>query len=88
MVGDLSAAIDLLNGNVTYTGLIVAGQVFRATRLTNGVNRRVLQQPEFIRGVSLARACELLHGLERAAIGHQSEFAHNQAHQSTILTMG
>ena len=88
MVGDLSTTIDLFNWNVTCTGVVVAWQVFGTPRLTNGVHRRVLQQPDFIWCIGRARAGELLHGLERAAIGHQSELAHHQTHHSTILTMG
>ena len=56
VIGNLAAAIDVLQRDGR-----TARQVLGAAGETRGVDRRVLQQPQFVRRILLARAGELAH---------------------------
>ncbi len=75
VVGHLPATIHLEYGNATRIQ-----QVLPTAGLAQGVNGRVLQEPEFIGGFRVAGVREVPHGLPDRLIGAESKISnHEQA---------
>ena len=73
VVGNLPTPINLDNRYIT------GGQhVLCLAGLPLGKYPRVLQQPQFIRGIVGTRISEILHSLQRGRVVHQAQLANDQ----------
>ena len=70
VVGDLSAAVDVHDGNA-----VVAPQVLAPARQSQRVDGRMLGEPDLVDGLRIARGGERLHRAPRRRVVGEAEFA-------------
>ena len=81
VVGDLAAAVDGDDRDAD-----VAEQVFTLAGLPEGKDRRVLDDPQFVRCFRRAGGGEMLHGLPARHVVCAAEAAQQKAHNTTLTS--
>ena len=74
VVGDLPAAVDAYHRDA----VVDARQMFVLAGEPQRVDRRMFEQPDFVRGVVVALGGELLHRLQRRCVVRAPKLAHGE----------